>query len=184
MALNPISFALNKVVKIISSIFFGLLYICITGMMMLIVIDTMLRFIFGSDIKGATEISTYILALIGFIGLTLTHAVKQHITVSFLVEKFSPPVRYFIGQANHLILLFLCFLFIYAGTQRALSAFTDRETNWFGPHLWPVWFFRFIVPISFGFLIFQLLVDILETRADYQKSVLCQTTKQSGEDKK
>jgi TRAP-type C4-dicarboxylate transport system permease small subunit len=166
---NQTDSLLAKLVRMIDSISNGILYICLIGMVILTVIDTLLRSFTNIGIGGVAEACTYLLVLVGFLGLARTQAVKGHIEVNFLSDRFPMSMKYYVKQIITIILILFCFLFIYAGTLKAISAFTSRESNWFGIRILPVWFFRFAVPVGFCFLIFELLKDILETNASYKK---------------
>lgn len=169
MASNKISSVLYKVVKKLNSLSFLVSYVCLIAMTLLVVIDIALRSFFASDIPGATEISKYLLAIIGFFGLILAQASKVNVAVMFIVDKLPSSIKYVIGQINNFILILFSILFMYSGALKAISAFVDHESDWFGQFILPTWFLRIVVPIGFGFFILQILVDIHENKRDKRK---------------
>jgi len=163
MALDRGFSMLSKVVKVLNSFSYAIVFLFLLVMMILVTTDIILRSFLGLNIGGAIEINEYLLVLIGFLGLAQTQANKGHIAVELIVDRFSSSRKYFFCQINNIVMILFCILFIYAGAKKAVSAFAAGESNWFGTHILPVWFIRWVVPISLALLLLQLLNDIFQS---------------------
>ena len=159
--------------KIISSLvwfFSHVIYFCLFFMTFYVTFDIIFRSLSGSAMEGTVEINEYLLVVAGFFGIVHTHKHKGHITVDIFYRSLSPIKQYFHDQINNIILLVFSIFFVYAGIQKAISAYESGECNWFGDYILPVWFIRWVVPISFTFLSFQILISIFRLkREDYQR---------------
>lgn len=163
MFLNKIISILDRILTFMTPVSYWIVFICIIGMTFLVVTDALMRALLNSGIKGSTEMSTYLLVIIGFLGIVLANAGGRHIAISFLLDRLSGNIKKFIGLINYFILISLSILFFYSGTQKAISAFYVRESEWFGAYIFPVWAFRFVVPIAFFFLICQFLTEVFQS---------------------
>jgi TRAP-type C4-dicarboxylate transport system permease small subunit len=161
MIIDNFSFVLGKTLKIIIFSSYCIVTFCIVVLTFLTTADVITRTFFGEGIKGVTEISGYILVLIGFLAVIVTQSYRQHTSVTFMIDRFPPNIKAFVQKLNTIILILISSLFVYAGTKKALTSFYADESEWFGAFISPVWFFRFVVPIAFSFMLIQYLVDIL-----------------------
>ena len=168
MFLNKIIPILHRILNFATSLSYGIVFTCIIGMTFLVVTDALMRALFRSSIKGATEMSTYLLVIIGFLGVVLANTVSRHITITFLTERLPLSIRNFIEKINYIILISLSFLLLYSGIQKAFSAFYAGESEWFGSYIFPVWFFRFVVPVAFFLLFWQFMIDLFQRKKNDQ----------------
>jgi TRAP-type transport system small permease protein len=169
MANNQKLSILEKVTRVIATVSNGILYFCIITMAIMTVADVLLRYFADIGIGGIAEASTYLLVLVGFLGIARTQALEGHISVTFLTDRFSPSVKYYVQQGVGGVLILFSSLFVYASTLKALSAFVTREGDWFGTHILPTWPFRLAVPIGFCCVILEVLIDILEMKSNRRK---------------
>jgi TRAP-type C4-dicarboxylate transport system permease small subunit len=139
-------------------------YIALIGITALTVVDALLRSFLGISIGGVPEACTYLLVLLGFLGIAITQSAQGHIEVTFLSDRLPQRVKYYLRQIIKVILIFICLLFIYAGILKGVSAYRSNESNWFGTHILPVWFFRLAVPIGFGLLMMEFLRDLFRNK--------------------
>lgn len=135
--------------------------LCLFLMVSLVVVDIFGRTVFGNALPGTVEINEYLLIIAGFMGIAQTHSVNGHIFVELLYSRCSPRVQKALQRIDDVILFLFSLVFLWAGFQKAVSAYHSGETNWFGSHVLPVWFFRWIVPISCACLCLQVLANIL-----------------------
>ena len=163
MGLNRKSLLMSHSIDFLNSLSLAISYISLIGITVLTVADAILRF-FSISIGGVPEVCTYLLVVLGFLGIAITQAVQGHIEVTFLSDRLPQRLKYYVKQTIKIILMFICLLFIYAGTLKAASAYLSKESNWFGIHIFPVWFFRLVVPIGFGLLIVEFINDIFRNR--------------------
>ena len=144
-----------------------LVILCLFAMIVIVVYDIVSRTLFKAGIPGTVEINEYLLIIVGFMGITMANRLGGHITVDLLYNKIPPSFQPIIDCLNNIILLGFSIVFLYAGFEKAVSAYTAGETNWFGPHVLPVWYFRWTVPISFFLLSVQLLLEIIRFGVAY-----------------
>ncbi len=163
MRLNGKPHSLRNIITFVNSLCLGVLYVSLIGITVLTVADTLLRF-FDISIGGVPEVCTYLLVVLGFLGIAVTQAAQGHIEVTFLSDRFPKGVKYYVKQTIKILLILICLLFIYAGAVKAFSAYLSGESSWFGVHIFPVWFFRLVVPIGFSLLIIEFVLDMLRNR--------------------
>jgi TRAP-type C4-dicarboxylate transport system permease small subunit len=128
-------------------------------MTVLVVCDILLRTFLDFGIPGTVETNEYLLVIVGFMGIVQTNGRRGHITVDLLYERLSGGKKRVMNVLSNLLVLVFALLFLYAGAQRAFFSSLEGETNWFGSHVLPVWFFRWIVPIGCVLLSFQVITE-------------------------
>jgi TRAP-type C4-dicarboxylate transport system permease small subunit len=133
---------------------------CLFGMITLVACDIILRTFSIGNVPGTVEINEYLLIIVGFIGIALTNSLNGHITVDLLYDRLSDSVKRIFTYLNNALIFAFTALFFYASVQKALAAFHAKETNWFGSHVLPVWFFRWIVPFTCILLSVQILINL------------------------
>ncbi|WP_010095283.1 TRAP transporter small permease [Ornithinibacillus scapharcae] len=79
-------------------------------MMAIITIDVIGRNFFHNPLKGTYEMTELSSALLVFFALAVTHRVGDHITIDFLVERFSEKLRNLILAAVEMIISIVLFL--------------------------------------------------------------------------
>ena len=136
---------------------------CLFAMIFMVVLDILLRSLFQSGLPGTVEINEYLLIIAGFMGIVQTNSINGHISVELVFDKFTPGLKRILEQVTNIVLLIFFSLFFWAGLKKSVSALHSGETNWFGSHVLPVWFFRWVVPISCGLLCLQIIAKILKS---------------------
>jgi len=156
---------MEKISKIVDLIFSNTMSLCFLTMVVGVTLDTAVRNFSGSELEGTVEISEFLLVVVGFLGMVVAHNNKSHmrIGISFF-KKYSSRGRYFSEQINNIILLIFFVLFFYGGFQKAISSYKTNESAYLGSRIEPVWFFRWVVPLSCVFLCLQILADIWRLR--------------------
>ncbi len=149
-----------------------LVVLSLFAMIGIVVYDIVLRTLVQMGIPGTVEINEYLLIIVGFMGITMANRLGGHITVDLLYNKISPSCQPVIDRLNNIILLGFSLVFLYAGFEKAVSAYGSGETGWFGPYVLPVWYFRWTVPISFFLLSVQLVLELIPfgVAHDHRKS--------------
>lgn len=136
---------------------------CFFAMIFIVVLDIFLRSLFQSGLPGTVEINEYLLIIAGFMGIVQTNSSNGHISVELVFGRFTPRTKSILDQVTNIILLLFFLMFFWAGFEKSASALHSGETNWFGSHVLPVWFFRCVVPISCGLLCLQIIAKILNS---------------------
>lgn len=154
----------EKTMNSLNWFFSNVVFFCLFFMTFYVTLDIIIRTISGSALEGTVEINEYLLVIVGFLGMVHTNRHRGHITVDLLYNRISPTKQYLLDQINNIILLGFSILFVYAGFQKAMSAYESGESSWFGDYILPVWFIRWIVPIGFTLLSLQLLIGIFQLK--------------------
>jgi TRAP-type C4-dicarboxylate transport system permease small subunit len=133
--------------------------IILAGMMVLIISDVLMRYVFAKPIHGVLEITEEIL-MIAVVFLTLASA--PHIRVTFITERFRPEVRARIRVIS-LIPVILFFVIVdWKSLLQAAFSFSKGETSW-GLIPFPLYPSRFVVFLGFTFLTLRLLIRLMDT---------------------
>ena len=164
MEQNKVGSILKKGLKILNSLSSKMVFVCLLVMTFYVVSDIVIRTFTDSSMQGTVEINEYLLIIIGFLGMVHANNQRGHITVDLLYKRLSSFQRYCVDQINNIILLLFSALFLYAGFQKAILAYETGESNWFGNYVLPVWFFRWIIPISFAILALQLIANMYQLK--------------------
>jgi TRAP-type C4-dicarboxylate transport system permease small subunit len=80
----------------------------LAAMMLLTVADVSLRYVFSRPITGATEITEFMIVLVGFLGLAWCAVKGAHLKVDSLVSHFSPRLQAITDSFTYLIGLAIC----------------------------------------------------------------------------
>lgn len=92
----------------------------LAGMMFLTAIDVGLRYLLRMPIKGAYEISQFMLVIVVFLAIAYTGVRRSHVGVTGLVSWFPETVRRIISSLNPIICIYVLFLIIWQSVVRAL----------------------------------------------------------------
>lgn len=116
---------MKKIIYFMSKGLHYVAQIIILVMMFIVTIDVFGRFFFNQPLKGTVEITELGLALVVFFGLSYTHIAKEHITIDFIVDKFSEKIQLVINSAINLLIGTLMGLVawqLWENSQRLLNA--------------------------------------------------------------
>jgi len=102
--------------------------ICLTGMLVLVFSNVMLRYIFHRPIHWGDEVMTYLMILVAFLGFGYNLINNRHIRMTALVEKLSEKSKNIVGLITSVIALVYFVFLIVAGIKLTLDSF---ETGYF-----------------------------------------------------
>lgn len=138
--------------------------LAVMAMLVNIVLDVLLRFVFDRPITGTLEFTTYYYMIaITFVGAFAAQQRLEHIEVTALVDRMAPIDRlYFSVVADVITLAFLAALAWY-GWEVAMESREQGEVA--GATQVIVWPMRFLVPFGIAAYAVQLLVDMLRAFA-------------------
>ena len=107
---------LTKIIYILSQIFNVLAYICFLGIMLFIVTDVTIRFVFNSPILGAYEIVEQLMLCGVFASFAYAQTKNSHIHVTMVIAKLPAKAAITIFAVGELLSSafagFLCYSFI------------------------------------------------------------------------
>ena len=125
------------------------------AMLAIICFDVLMRYVFNSPTTWATEIATYLLVAIAFLGMAYTHLQGAHIRMDFLISAVSPITR----TTLTLIAEWLGFIFVaFAAWQSVVMTWENfvNGTRIFSLLYTPVYLPQ--IPIAIGFIAFGLAI--------------------------
>lgn len=134
--------------------------LAVLAMLLNIVIDVLMRFLFNDPITGTLELTTYYYMIaIAFMGAFAAQQRVEHIEVTVLVDRLSGTSRlYFSVVADVVTLAFLAAL-VWYGWNVALASKSEGEVAGATQVLtWPA---RFLVPVGLAAFGLQLLVGTI-----------------------
>lgn len=131
--------------------------------MMIVIVDVCLRYLFNSPLDGAYELITlYLVAALFFLSLSHTLQRDHHVRVDVLFKLVSPRSRAameFVGYGLSLALFALVFD---RGVRRTWEDWTSSGII-DGAYAWPTWIASAVVPIGVGMLLLRLLACFIES---------------------
>lgn len=141
--------ALTLAVKTIHGVGSGILAV----MMLFTTADVILRYFFGSPIKGDYEISAFMMAIVIPSGLAYCALRKHHIRVDVLTTKLPGRVQASLGAFAYLVTLGLLCVVAWQGVvySSVLHASNTAATSVAIPH------YPFVIIMTIGIMVFALV---------------------------
>lgn len=133
--------------------------VAIAALMLNVIADSSLRFLFSTPIKGTLDYAQFWwMITIGFGALGLAHRQNEHIEATFLADLMPQRLRrYWIAVQGALLAAFLSLMMWY-GLQAALSYHASGEyAAGSGVLIWP---FRYWVPVGAAVFALALIVSV------------------------
>jgi TRAP-type C4-dicarboxylate transport system permease small subunit len=113
---------LNRLSRVLSLVGTSL----VLPMMVLIIADVVLRFIFNQTITGTAEIASLMLVCM-VLGVSWCAIQGRHISVGFVMERFSPRVQAVVDSITMLAGLFICIIITWQGYKSSLYVLRSQE---------------------------------------------------------
>lgn len=106
--------------------------ICMVIMVIVVFIEVILRYLFGTGFKWSQEIPTLMMVWFGFIGIAIGVIEKIHISIEFFTMKLPKKITQTMDRANYLIIAIFGGYMIHYGIQimRLTSKTTLPATKW------------------------------------------------------
>lgn len=125
--------------------------------MMIILVDVGLRYLFNSPLDGAYELITiYLVAALFFLSLSHTMQRDDHVRVDILYKLASARSRAIMELIGYGLSIILFALIFDRGVRRAWEDWTSHGII-DGAYAWPTWVASVVVPIGVGVLLLRLL---------------------------
>jgi TRAP-type C4-dicarboxylate transport system permease small subunit len=150
----------ERVGKRIARLLMWIGVVLILAIMVLTVSDVCGRYFMNKPIRGAFEITEFMLVLIVASGLAYTQVAKRHIFVEFIASRLGHRVRKMTKGIGYLVCLGIYVLIAWQGVIGGLNQWHHMVTSGaFGIPLWPFYFF-----LAFGCSVLCLifLTDFLK----------------------
>jgi len=136
----------------------GTVLVFIMGLMCL---EIFCRYVLHKPILGTVEISSYLLVLFVFIGMSYTQSIDGHIKIDLLTVRLSPKVQH-VFRIIALVMALSVFAVITWKTSEAfLTSWRMREVRW-GALPLPVYPVKFVVAAGSLILCIQFMINIID----------------------
>jgi len=133
----------------------------------MIVTDVALRFLFNRPLPASWEISEICMPTIVFFAFAYTLTIDQHIKVSLVRDKVSPPAQKVFDILNYSISIVMCALLTYWSWKRFWSSFIIQEEILAAIYL-PWWPGKLAMPVGMGFLTVRYIFVFINTLISYK----------------
>lgn len=142
----------DKVFDALASVEKCLVALCLSGMVILVLVQIFLRNFFNSGIIGGDSIVKHLVLWVGFLGAGLATREASHIRIDVASKIFPDRVRPYLQLVVDLFSVTVCAILVYASYHFVAIEYEDKGTIPF--YDIPVWIMEIIIPI--GFLIITL----------------------------
>ncbi len=112
----------------------------------------------GIPLVGAAEIGGILLAMLVFLSLGHTQAMRGHVAIEVLVTMFPPRLRRLADVVSLLVCLGIGCVLTDATTRGAWDSYADQEFQ-FGTIQFPLWPIKSVVALGLGLLTLQFAVQ-------------------------
>ncbi|WP_088036023.1 TRAP transporter small permease [Evansella clarkii] len=143
---------MKKLVHILSSGLHLVAQLILIAMMLMITFDVVGRWLFNIPVTGTYDFTQSGLSMVIFLGLAYTHQVKEHITIDFLVEKFSDKTQTIFNSAVNFFIAGLMLLLTWQLWQNALRLYQSNTVT--GDLNLPIFLFAILAAV--GTFVFSL----------------------------
>ncbi len=113
----------------------------------------------GIPLVGAAEIGGILLAMLVFLSLGHTQAMRGHVAIEVLVTMFPPRLRRLADIVSLLVCLAIGIVLTDATTRGAWDSYADQEFQ-FGTIQFPLWPIKSVVALGLGLLTLQFAVQV------------------------
>ena len=97
-------------------------YICLAGMLLLVISDPIMRYLVGSPIYWSNEVSTFLMVEMALCGLAITFAKGKHVRVTLIFNKLHRKTQNVMWVIISLLTLGFSAVLAYSVFQLALSS--------------------------------------------------------------
>lgn len=126
----------------------------LAAMMLLTVADVSLRYVFNRPITGTTEMTEFMIVLVGFLGLAWCAVKGAHLKIDSVVSRFPPRLQAITDSFTYLIGLAIC---VIIGWRSLVEGIDLKRLN-LVTSLLEVPVFPFYIVSALGFAILSLVM--------------------------
>lgn len=113
--------ALDAVLKRLTAVFNGALFVIMLGMGLVLGANIVLRYIFESPIAWSNVITRYAYIYIVMLGTAVSYIEGSHAQIDFVYESVSRRTRAFFDLFHYLAMMFMCGLLIVYGIKHVMT---------------------------------------------------------------
>ena len=152
---------IERLIISIEKLFEGVTALLMLLIMMIVVTDVSLRYLFNSPLIWAYDmIGLYLMAGVFFLSVSRTYAMHKHIGLDILVQRFPPIGRRLAEILTSVVAIPLFFLMAKVGAERAYSNWTNGDAM-AGLIAWPTWIAAVLVPLGIGLLVLRMVFRLV-----------------------
>lgn len=132
-------------------------------MMLLTTLDVAGRYFFSKPVPGAIEMSEFMLALFGVLGIAYTHGAGANVKVTMVIRKLTPRFAAFLDFLTGLLSLQIVSMLAWYGVVMGVEEFNIGTTT--DTLAIPIYPLHLLLAVGAFLLILEILVDIIEALA-------------------
>ena len=133
--------------------------ICLSGMLVLVFFNVMLRYVFNRPVHWGDEIMTYLMILVAFLGFGYNLINNRHVRMTALVERLSSKAKDMVRLITSIIALTYFSFLMVAGIKLTMDSF---ETGYFSQDTGlPIGPWQVLMCIGVGVLLIATIAYIL-----------------------
>jgi len=155
---------IDRILVPVSRVVNGVGSAMLMGMVLLMAVNVILRYLFRWPIKGTVELEEFMLVVVVFLGLAYTAVEKRHVRIDFLVDRFSRPVQAVINSITSFLSLGLCFFMVWRCLIWAQSNWVHKTTSVL-LHV-PLSIFIYVAAIGSALFFFILVAEFLHSLSE------------------
>ncbi|MCP4683307.1 MAG: TRAP transporter small permease [Desulfobacterales bacterium] len=130
-------------------------------MMLLTTFDVAGRYLFSMPIPGAIEMSKFMLAIFGILGMAYTHKAGANVKVTMLTNALSPKFAGLVETITSLLCFQIIAILAWNGIVSGIEEFhAGTTTDTLGIPLYPLYF---LLSVGAGLLCLEMLINIIES---------------------
>lgn len=178
MVFSSLSRGIERWARPLSSVMSTIGSLALLLMMMWVVVDVAMRFLFNRPVLGSYEVVEYMMVAFVFMAFAYAQFCKTHITVPVVVERLSPRIRAVLDSFTSLVTLVMGSIMVWGAGKQSLEMWNNHMTS--SVLYIPKWPFQLITAIGLTAFTIAVLSDVFANlyRALTGKAV----QQQSGED--
>lgn len=119
----------SKLCRFYARLCFGLCQIALTGMLLIVVFEVFMRYVFNSPTQSSLEITEYLLVSIGILPLGVILSHDRHVNVDTLTSRLPIGMQRNLKALCYLITAVFAFVVFYFGALMAIDAFVNDSRS-------------------------------------------------------
>jgi len=149
----------TRLASYLTSVSMFMANMCLSGMLILVFSNVMLRYVFKRPIHWGDEIMTYLMILVAFLGFGYNLFNNRHVRMTALVERLSSKAKNIVRLITSIIALVYFSFLMFAGIKLAMGSF---ETGYFSEDTGlPIGPWQVLMCIGIGVLLIATIVYVL-----------------------
>ncbi|MYL42607.1 TRAP transporter small permease [Virgibacillus salexigens] len=144
---------MERIIQRLSKMLHVFAQIILLFMAVMITLDVLGRWLFKTPVTGTVDFTELGLSVVIFLSLAYTHVKEEHITIDFVVERFSQRIQWIVESIIHLLIAVLMVLVSWSTCHYAIRLFhANTVTGDLSIPLYPIAILAVIGSILFAFI--------------------------------